>query len=171
VQALNLFRLSWPNILAGNKAPARHVVPPADAALRDAIDNGVPSVILRPETPRSVRMEISLLLNQTHLQKWDVDAQGRAFALPVEPELPGARKISQFEAISKVCDSEMLGSLLRGKLGIDETLADSGYEAAAADGSVKSAYRPLDAGAATPAVNSNSNSNGKAAMSLPTSKL
>ena len=163
MQALNLFRLSWPNILAnGNKAPARHVVPPGDAALRDAIDNGVPSVVLRPETPRNVRMEISLLLNQTHLQKWDVDAQGQAFALPAEPELPGARKISQFEAISKVCDSEMLGSLLRGKLGIDETLADSGYEVAT-DGSVKSAYRPQDAGAAV--------ASGKAAVNLPSSKL
>lgn len=147
------------------------MVPPGETALRDAIDNGVPSVVLRPETPRNVRMEISLLLNQTHLQKWDVDAQGRAFALPVEPELPGARKISQFEAISKVCDSEMLGSLLRGKLGIDETLADSGYEAPATDGSVKSAYRPLDAGAPAAAVNSNSNLNAKAAMTSPSSKL
>jgi hypothetical protein len=40
--------------------------------------------------------------------------------------------VSQFEALSKVCDADELGALLRMKLRVDEAAADAGYAAALA---------------------------------------
>ena len=53
--------------------------------------------MLRPETPRAARKEISLLLNRAHDSKWHVDASG---AIVVSPPLPTVR-VSQFDELSK----------------------------------------------------------------------
>jgi hypothetical protein len=115
-QALNLFRLEWPSVLSFG---SRWVVATTDKALRRAIDVGVSSVVLRAETPRAVRMEISLLLNQTHMLKWDMrEDTGEAYALPQQDD----GKLSQFERLSKVSDSEMLSDLVRTKFKLGERL-------------------------------------------------
>ena len=123
-QALNLFRLGWPSIWDGQPW-----APPAGAsgdALRAALAHGVESLVLRAETPRGARKEISLLLNKAHDSKWHVDrASG---AVVVTPPLAEVR-VSQFDELSKVLDADELGALLRIKLRVDEAAADAGYAA------------------------------------------
>ncbi len=64
-------------------------------------------------------MEISLLLNQTHMLKWDMrEDTGEAYALPQQDD----GKLSQFERLSKVSDSEMLSDLVRTKFKLGERL-------------------------------------------------
>ena len=124
-QALNLFRLEWMSVLSFGQ---RWVPNLRDRALQNAIHDGVPSVVLRLETPRAVRMQISLLLNQTHRLKWDARAlTGECYALP----LPSTSevKLSQFEALSKVLDGVELSSLVRTKFKVDEDEATQGYAA------------------------------------------
>ncbi len=100
------------------------MVPPADDALREAIEEGVESLVLRPETPREARKEMSLLLNKAHTARWYVREDTGEVA--VHGDAPAVRP-SQFEAISKVCDADELGALLRIKLRVDESVADGGY--------------------------------------------
>jgi hypothetical protein len=113
-QALNLFRLGCPSILgAYNSDP--FTIPPGPNPLRTAIETGVPSVVLRPDIPLNVRKELSLLLNQTHLHKWDArESTGECYAIP--PVTGVDIKPTMFEALSKVSDAEMLGQLVREKL-------------------------------------------------------
>jgi hypothetical protein len=141
-QALNLYRLNWPSIFTG----ARYVVPPGDDALREAIEEGVESLVLRSETPRQARKELSLLLNKAHAAKWYVrddtgdvavweagEAEGAGGPAGAgQPDADAGRPVSQFEALSKVCDADELGALLRMKLRVDEAAADAGYAAALA---------------------------------------
>jgi hypothetical protein len=136
-QALNLYRLNWPSIFTGG----RYLVPPGDDALREAIEEGVESLVLRAETPRDARKELSLLLNKAHAAKWyvredtgdvavwqpDEGGSGPAPTRGGDPE-----RVSQFEALSKVCDADELGALLRIKLRVDEAAADAGYATALA---------------------------------------
>jgi hypothetical protein len=121
-QALNLYRLEWGSVLAYGSCWKPN---PADKALHSAIHNGVPSVVLKLSTPRAVRMQISLLLNQSHRLKWDAHPEsGECFALPM-PAVEA--KLSQFEALSKVVDSQMLSSLVRTKFNVDYDQAQTGY--------------------------------------------
>jgi hypothetical protein len=102
-------------------------VPFADDALREAIEEGVESLILRADTPRAARKELSLLLNRAHTARWHVrEDTGEVTVLPAAAE----EKPSQFEAISKTLDADELGALLRIKLRVDERVADGGYAAA-----------------------------------------
>ena len=115
-QALNLFRHGRPSVFTGVAFD-----PTGDAALRDALENGVPSLVL-DGSALSIqdRKYISLMLNSTHhLGKWNLLPSG-------ELELDGPKEVddeepqpSQFEALSKVLDAEELSALVRVKLGID----------------------------------------------------
>lgn len=136
-QALNLYRLNWPSIFTAG----RYVVPPGDDALREAIEEGVESLVLRAETPREARKALSLLLNKAHAAKWYVREDtgdvavwqpGEGGAAPEFAQDEGAGHVSQFEAISKVLDADELGALLRIKLRVDEAAADAGYATALA---------------------------------------
>jgi hypothetical protein len=134
-QALNLFRLNWVSLFTGE----RYVIPFADDALREAIEEGVESIILLPDTPRAARKELSLLLNRAHTARWTVREDTGEVVVHASPPAPGAgadtdaeggERVSQFEALSKVCDADELGALLRIKLRVDERVADGGYAAA-----------------------------------------
>ena len=139
-QALNLYRLNWPALFG---APGdRYVIPPADDNLREAIEEGVAALVLRSDTPRGARKELSLLLNKAHAAKWhvredtgDVAVLDEGGGAPVDAAAAaasggGTERVSQFEALSKVCDADELGALLRIKLRVDEAVADGGYAAA-----------------------------------------
>ena len=52
-----------------------------DKRLRDAVYDGLPSVVLRPSTPADVRREISVALNRAEDVGFRVDDDGRAIAL------------------------------------------------------------------------------------------
>jgi hypothetical protein len=108
-QALNLFRASTPSVLPGT--PPVWILPPGPSTLRRAVEDGVPSVVLRREMPLKDRHELSALLNSTHRRKWEVNRFGVCYAMP--PNV--AVKPSMFEAISKVCDADMLGQIVREK--------------------------------------------------------
>lgn len=82
--ALNLFRTNWPSIFTGR----RYAMSPGDPALRRAVEEGVESVVLRSETPRAARKEISLLLNKCHDAKWAVSETGEARCGALNPQLP-----------------------------------------------------------------------------------
>ena len=100
--------------------------------------------MLRPDTPRGARKELSLLLNKAHAAKWHVREdtgdvavldEGAGGGAPVDAAAAaasggGAERVSQFEALSKVCNADELGALLRIKLRVDEAVADGGYAAA-----------------------------------------
>lgn len=72
--ALNLFRTNWTSIFTGR----RYAISPNDPALRQAVHSGVESVVLRWDTPRAARKEISLLLNKCHDAKWAISETGEA---------------------------------------------------------------------------------------------
>ena len=75
-QALNLYRLNWTSIFTGERYK---VCPIHDQPLRQAIDCGIASIVLRADTPRTARKELSLALNRAHDLKWVVDeASGEA---------------------------------------------------------------------------------------------
>lgn len=46
--------------------------PSCDAHLSRALEEGVPSLVLRADTPVAHRKFISWMLNKTHLQRWTV---------------------------------------------------------------------------------------------------
>lgn len=72
--ALNLFRTGWSSIFTKR----RYAISASDPALRAAVESGVESVVLRAETPRAARKEISLLLNKCHDAKWAISETGEA---------------------------------------------------------------------------------------------
>jgi hypothetical protein len=94
-----------------------------DAALRDAIARGLPSVVLRPETPNAVRSLVSALLNQANDAGFHLNDHGVA----VRDGNSSAKELTVFEALSRTLDSEELSSLARIKYGLDLDDATSGY--------------------------------------------
>ena len=127
-QALNLHRAEWLSIFDGTPYESiQH-----DAKLRDAIEGGVPSVVLRGDTPEADRKFISEVLNRTHDYAFRVDpSTGVVSVSPLtrgeSSESHPGRKLSMFEALSKSLDSEELSSLVRIKLGVDVDEAKEGY--------------------------------------------
>ena len=87
-------------------------MPITDGALKKAVDEGVESIILRSEMTMAARRELAHLLNKTHDMYWTVDRDGKVDISNVE-----AKNFSQFEAYSKVLDSEALTALVRLELG------------------------------------------------------
>jgi len=87
-----------------------------DEALREALDDGVESVVLSRDMPTSDRRFVSEMLNRSHGRQWHVSDDGRVH---VEEEAGAAAASSQFVALSKVLDAEELSCLVRQKLGVD----------------------------------------------------
>jgi len=107
-QALNLFRTQSPNLW--NDRP---YIIGRDSALREAIDDGVESVVLSPNMPMSDRRFVSEMLNKSNGRKWVVGDDGQ---VKVDEEGSAELASSQFEALSKVLDAEELSCLVRQKL-------------------------------------------------------
>ena len=99
-----------------------------DEKLREAIRRGLPSVVLRGETPEATRRQVSLALNKAALLGFRVsEATGRA---ELDPRGGDAASdgMSAFAALSRTLDGEELSSLARIKFGIDLERAQGGYE-------------------------------------------
>lgn len=110
-QALNLFRASARNLWTD-----RPYVVGGDDALREALEDGVESVVLSAEMPISDRRFVSEMLNRSHGRRWNIGDDGRAY---IEEQGPAALAGSQFVALSKVLDAEELSCLVRQKVGVD----------------------------------------------------
>lgn len=123
-QALNLFREPCgSSIYTGERYDVGD-----DAALRDALEHGVPSVVLRNDMPAAERKVASLLLNSTHMQRFGVDpSDGQLVVL--RGDTAGLPAPSQFERLSKTLDAEELSALVRIKLGVDVDSAKTRYKA------------------------------------------
>ena len=120
-----------------------------DAALRDAVELGLRSVVLTPETPRAARKRVSLLLNRAALDGFEVraedgvcvliDDERRAESERTGPERNGSdrsgsesprgetRGLSLFQSLSRTLDAEELSALVRIKHGIDLERSQAGY--------------------------------------------
>ena len=106
-----------------------------DKRLRDAVYDGLPSVVLRPSTPADVRREISIALNRAEDVGFRIDDDGRAIRVR-DPS--NAKELTVYEALSRTLDSEELSSLARVKHGLDLSDADAGYVAATASNGARS---------------------------------
>ena len=132
-QALNLFR-QGDAVSRHTGAPFR--VPPgaAGAALRRALDEGVPALVLSGVTiTPAERKLVSGILNAAHAHRWGVDPRDGRLVPAGDDE-----SASQFERISKTLDATELSSLVRTTLG-------SGYRHPADHGappSLAERYRP-----------------------------
>ena len=121
-----------------------------DAALRSATENGLKSVVLRPDTPQHHRRRVSLLLNRAALDGFVVRAEdGVAVLDDAASYLDDANKnrrggasggetdsrasettvrgLSLFQSLSRTLDAEELSSLVRIKHGIDLERSQKGY--------------------------------------------
>jgi hypothetical protein len=120
-----------------------------DVALRDASENGMRSVVLRPDTPSDARRRISLLLNRAGLDGFRVrDDTGEAVLDPIPAysrggasrgvgvsswnewnafHEPREKPMTLFQSLSRTLDAEELSSLVRIKHGIDLDRSQSGY--------------------------------------------
>jgi len=112
-QALNLFRHNCISKFTGKA----FVAPESDVKLIAALNDGIESIVLRQETPIETRREIATLLNDTHDYKWTVDMDGN---VDISPENCYLERFNQFEAQTKVADSEALSALVQLELGIFE---------------------------------------------------
>merc|ERR1719247_3259329 len=114
-QALILIATGRPRLNdAGSDGPYSAA---ADKKLRSAIENGVPSIVLKKDTPRKVRARISELLNSKHEFRWILDSSGD-FRVENKAE---SKYISQFERITKHLDAQELNCLVRFKTGVTDS--------------------------------------------------
>ena len=82
-----------------------------DQNLRDAILNGVDSVILRSDIPRRERRFLSEVLNSAFTYAWDISKRGRTVRI-THLSKSSDKKTSQFDALSKSLDSFELEVLI-----------------------------------------------------------
>eukprot|EP00928_Gymnodinium_smaydae_P066440 TRINITY_DN49449_c0_g1_i1.p1 TRINITY_DN49449_c0_g1~~TRINITY_DN49449_c0_g1_i1.p1 ORF type:complete len:437 (-),score=48.71 TRINITY_DN49449_c0_g1_i1:61-1371(-) len=92
-QALNLYACQWPAL----DGSGRYAIG-TDENLIDAIQGGVPSIVLKPDTPRTVRAQIALLLNSKADSLWTFGADGN---VDVSSVVRNIAYTSQFEKMSK----------------------------------------------------------------------
>lgn len=109
-QALNLFRTRSRSLWTGQPYEVG-----GDDALREALDEGVDSLVLSCDMPAGDRKFVSEMLNRAHGRQWNVGDDGQ---VSIEGDIPSV-KGSQFIALSKVLDAEELSTLVRVKLGVD----------------------------------------------------
>jgi hypothetical protein len=90
-----------------------------DEALKEAINDGVPSIVLKQHTPRPVRSKIAALLNSKREFHWTLgeDGQVDVNVLPEEDRT----YCSQFEWLSKGMDAEQVNCLVRTHLRITDS--------------------------------------------------
>ena len=115
-----------------------------DAALRDAVELGLRSVVLTPETPRAARKRVSLLLNRAALDGFEVRAEDGVCVLIDDERVTTngtsharaserttgrgeTRGLSLFQSLSRTLDAEELSALVRIKHGIDLERSQAGY--------------------------------------------
>jgi len=87
-----------------------------DPLLEEAIQVGVPSLVLRGDIPLKDRQTISRLLNSKREFRWIMSPRGEF--LGVEED---TSQVSQFVAMSKVLDAVELNCLVRAELGVTES--------------------------------------------------
>merc|ERR1712048_1000813 len=112
-QALNLFLNECDNIY-GN---AKYLVG-QDAALREAVETGLSSIVLKPGIPLRDRETISRLLNSKREYKWNVHSDGTVDISDANEDMSTCK---QFEAMSKVLDAVELNCLVRAELGVKDS--------------------------------------------------
>eukprot|EP00746_Dinoflagellata_sp_MGD_P033342 gnl/MRDRNA2_/MRDRNA2_17951_c0_seq1.p1 gnl/MRDRNA2_/MRDRNA2_17951_c0~~gnl/MRDRNA2_/MRDRNA2_17951_c0_seq1.p1 ORF type:complete len:456 (-),score=100.15 gnl/MRDRNA2_/MRDRNA2_17951_c0_seq1:147-1394(-) len=89
-----------------------------DADLREALEVGVNSVVLKHETPKPVRIKISQLLNSKREFLWTLNKDG---SVDVENMKENEEYCSQFEWLSKGMDAEQVNCLVRTHLGVKQS--------------------------------------------------
>jgi len=112
-QALNLFGNECESIYSDQKYCIGN-----DAALREAIEQGVGSIVLKSDIPLRERETISKLLNSKREFKWSVDEKGN---LDIQSAEEDTSTCKQFEALSKVLDAVELNCLVRAELGVKDS--------------------------------------------------
>jgi len=113
-QALNCYDCEHKGINDGRVYKVRK-----DKALKDALEHGVPSIILKHQTPKPVRAKIADLLNAKREFRWSLTADGQV-DLSKEME-EDTSNCSHFEWLSKGMDAEQVNCLVRTHLGIKES--------------------------------------------------
>eukprot|EP00929_Paragymnodinium_shiwhaense_P031941 TRINITY_DN17789_c0_g1_i2.p1 TRINITY_DN17789_c0_g1~~TRINITY_DN17789_c0_g1_i2.p1 ORF type:complete len:398 (+),score=86.73 TRINITY_DN17789_c0_g1_i2:80-1195(+) len=108
-QALNLFRTASKCLYSPGCYDAS-----SDAALLEALEDGVESVVLSSEMPELERRFVSEMLNKAHGRPWTVGDDGRVV---IDNEVP-TESSNMFTALSKVLDADELSCLVRQKLGV-----------------------------------------------------
>jgi len=113
-QALNCFGCE----LSAINEPSRRYTAGSDAALAEALSDGVPSIVLRHEVPKPVRAKIAALLNSKREFHWALGEDG-------QPDFDNITEnndyCSQFEWLSKGMDAVQVDCLVRTHLGIKES--------------------------------------------------
>lgn len=127
--ALRMIESGTKSVFDGEKGDARVMYAHAmerDEKLRDAIANGLPSVVLRWDTPTEVRARISRALNAADASGFYLD---RLTGDVVASDEASANVVglSVFDALSRTLDSEELSSLARIKYGLSLEESQSGY--------------------------------------------
>jgi len=113
-QALNLYDTQSPAI---NEAGVTYSVG-KDAALAEALEQGVPSIVLRNGTPRPVRAKIAALLNSKREFMWTLGEDG---SVDIANLQENEEYCSQFEWLSKGMDAEQVNCLVRTHLGVTDS--------------------------------------------------
>lgn len=113
-QALNLFACECRGINVD-----RTYIIGNDSLLAEAVEEGVPSIVLKHETPRAVRSKIAELLNIKREFHWTLSEDGQV-DVNVDPE-EDKSYCSQFEWLSKGMDAEQVNCLVRVHLGITDS--------------------------------------------------
>lgn len=113
-QSLNLFATECRNI----NDDSRGYRIGADAPLREAIERGVPSVVLRHECPRPVRAKIAALLNSKREFFWTLSEDG---SVDVSSMKENTEYCSQFEWLSKGMDAVQVDCLVRTHLKVKDS--------------------------------------------------
>ena len=99
-----------------------------DARVREAIEAGLPSVVLRSDTPESDRRAISVLLNRANESGFKLD-RTTGVAIRYDGNVASdAGELTVFEALSRTLDSEELSSLARIKFGLSLDASQRGYD-------------------------------------------
>jgi len=112
-QALNLFFTQSPDIYGNSKYEIGN-----DNNLKEAIFEGVDSVVLNDSIPLRDREVISRLLNSKREFKWNVNPDGTLNIMDAKEDLT---QVKQFEAMSKVLDAQELNCLVRAELGVSDS--------------------------------------------------
>jgi hypothetical protein len=113
-QALNCYDCGCKGINDGRTYTVRN-----DKLLKEALEDGVPSIILKHQTPKPVRAKIADLLNAKREFQWSLGEDGQV-DLSQEME-EDTSQCSHFEWLSKGMDAEQVNCLVRTHLGIKES--------------------------------------------------
>lgn len=114
-QALNCYDCE---VMAINDDTGHRYIVGQDKLLREAISEGVPSIVLAHGTPRPVRAKIAELLNAKRDFLWTLNDDG---TVDVSDMHENNSYCSQFEWLSKGMDAIQVNCLVRTHLGIKDS--------------------------------------------------